>query len=71
MNTQSAATKQDIRALEHKIDLAVARLESKLDSKPNLTAMWTGIVVVWFVMASAIASTVAILHTLGFIKTQL
>jgi len=30
--------------------------------------MFTGIILVWFGMAGVIASTVIILHTLGFIK---
>lgn len=46
----------------------IVRLEAKIDSKPSLMAMFTGIVVVVFGMAGVIASTVAILHTLGFIK---
>jgi hypothetical protein len=54
---------QDLIAL--RIDLV--RLEAKIDSKPSLMAMFTGIVVVVFGMAGAIASTVAILHTLKFI----
>ena len=45
----------------------IARLEAKIDSKPSLMAMFTGIVVVVFGMAGVVASTVATLHTLNFI----
>lgn len=40
----------------------IARLEAKIDSKPSLMAMFTGIVVVVFGMAGVVASTVATLH---------
>lgn len=53
----------DIVALRHDL----IRLEAKIDSKPSLMAMFTGIVVVVFGMAGVIASTIAVLHTLGFI----
>jgi hypothetical protein len=54
----------DLTALRYDI----VRLESKIDSKPSLMAMSTGIVVVVFGMAGVVASTIAVLHTLGFIK---
>jgi hypothetical protein len=44
------------------------RLEMKIDSKPSLMAMFTGIVVVVFGMAGVVASTVATLHTLNFLR---
>lgn len=52
----------DLTAL--RIDLM--RLEAKIDAKPSLMAMFTGIVVVVFGMAGVIASTVTVLHALGF-----
>ena len=55
---------EDIRALRHDM----VRLEAKIDSKPSLMAMFTGIVVVVFGMAGVIASTIAALNALGFIK---
>jgi hypothetical protein len=54
----------DIVALRHDI----VRLETKVDSKPGLMAMFTGIVVVVFGMAGVIASTITSLHSLGFIR---
>jgi uncharacterized membrane protein len=54
----------DLIALRHDM----IRLESKIDSKPSLMAMFTGIVVVVFGMAGVIASTIAALNALGFIK---
>jgi hypothetical protein len=45
----------------------IVRLEAKIDSKPSLMAMFTGIFVVVFGIAGVIASTIATLHTLGFI----
>jgi hypothetical protein len=52
----------DIVALQHQL----IRLEAKIDSKPSLMAMFTGIVVVVFGMAGIIASTVTTLHALNF-----
>jgi hypothetical protein len=54
----------DIVGLRHDI----VRLEAKVDSKPSLMAMFTGIVVVVLGLAGVIASTITTLHTLGFIK---
>ena len=51
---------------EFRIDLV--RLEAKIDSKPSLMAMFTGIVVVVFGMAGVVASTVAVLHSLNFFR---
>jgi len=56
----------DIQNLRHDI----VRLEAKIDSKPSLMAMFTGIVVVVFGMAGVIASTITALHSLGFIGTS-
>lgn len=44
------------------------RLEAKIDSKPSLMAMFTGIVVVVFGMAGVIASTVATLSSLHLLR---
>jgi hypothetical protein len=46
----------------------IVRLESKIDSKPSLMAMFTGILVVVFGMAGVIASTITALNTLGFLR---
>ena len=54
----------DLVAIRHDI----VRLESKIDSKPSLMAMFTGIIIVVFGMAGMIASTVTTLHALGFIR---
>jgi hypothetical protein len=54
----------DILALRHDI----VRLESKIDTKPGLMAMFTGILVTVLGMAGVIASTITALHALGFIK---
>ena len=45
----------------------IVRLEAKIDSKPSLMAMFTGIVVVVFGMAGVVASTIASLHSFGII----
>ena len=47
--------------------LDIVRLESKIDSKPSLMAMFTGIVVVVFGMAGIVASTVSVLNALGMV----
>jgi hypothetical protein len=57
----------DIVALGQELRHDIVRLEAKIDSKPSLMAMFTGIVVVVFGMAGVIASTIASLHSLGFI----
>jgi hypothetical protein len=58
----------DIVAFRHELRLDIVRLETKIDSKPSLMAMFTGIVVVVFGMVGVIASTIAVLNTLGFIR---
>lgn len=45
----------------------IIRLEAKIDLKPGLMAMFTAILITVFGMLGVIASTIAILHTLGFI----
>jgi hypothetical protein len=58
----------DLVTLRQELRVDIVRLEAKIDSKPSLMAMFTGIVVVVFGMAGVIASTIATLHTLGFIR---
>lgn len=60
------ALRQQISDLRHEFRIDLVRLEAKVDSKPSLMAMFTGIVVVVFGMAGVIASTVAVLHALNF-----
>lgn len=65
-----AALREDFVTLRHDVATIrhdLIRLEAKIDSKPSLMAMFAGIVVVVFGMAGVIASTIAVLHTLGFI----
>jgi hypothetical protein len=62
------ALRDEVRRTREELRLDFVRLEAKIDSKPSIMAMFTGIVIVWFGMAGVIASTVATLHTLGFIK---
>jgi hypothetical protein len=56
----------DIIALRQEVRIDLIRLESKIDSKPSLMAMFTGIVVVVLGMAGVVASTVSVLHALSF-----
>lgn len=65
-----ASLRDAIRDLRADLRVDISRLEAKIDSKPGLMAMFTGIVVVVFGMAGVIASTVTILHTLGFIHAR-
>ena len=58
----------DITALRQEIRIDLVRLEAKIDSKPSLMAMFTGIVVVVFGMAGVVASTVVVLHSLNFFR---
>ena len=58
----------DLLAFRSEVKIDFARLEAKIDGKPSLMAMFTGILVVVFGMASVIASTVGILHTLGMLR---
>jgi hypothetical protein len=57
----------ELNQLRTELRVDLVRLEAKIDSKPSLMAMFTGIVVVVFGMAGVIASTVATLHSLKFI----
>ena len=63
-----AALRDDFRRTHEELRHDLVRLEAKVDSKPSLMAMFTGIVVVVFGMAGVIASTITTLHTLGFIR---
>lgn len=54
----------DINSIRHDL----VRLEAKIDGKPSLMAMFTGIVVVVFGMAGVIGTTVAILAETHFLK---
>jgi hypothetical protein len=58
----------DLAALRNELRLDFIRLEAKIDSKPSLMAMFTGIVVVVFGMAGVIASTIA--NALGLLKVS-
>jgi hypothetical protein len=62
LRAELAPIKADIIGLRHDM----VRLEAKIDSKPSSLAMFTGIFVTVFGMAGVIASTIAVLHTLGF-----
>jgi uncharacterized membrane protein len=61
------ALRDEFRHTREELRHDIVRLEAKIDSKPSLMAMFTGIVVVVFGMAGVIASTIASLHSLGFI----
>ena len=63
-----ATLRTEFLGLRSDLRVDIARLETKIDSKPSLMAMFTGIVVVVFGMAGVAASTIATLHTLGFVK---
>ena len=58
----------ELMAFRNEVKLDFVRLEAKIDGKPSLMAMFTGIIVVVFGMAGVIASTVGILHTLGMLR---
>jgi hypothetical protein len=60
--------RDEFRDSREQIRHDIVRLEAKIDSKPSLMAMFTGIVIVVFGMAGVIASTISALHILGFIK---
>ena len=59
--------REEMRRGFEELRIDIVRLEAKIDSKPGLMAMLTAILVTVFGMAGVIASTVATLHTLGFI----
>jgi hypothetical protein len=63
-----AALRSELTTTRHELRLDLVRLEAKIDSKPSLMAMFTGIVVVVLGLAGVVFSTIATLHTLGFIK---
>jgi hypothetical protein len=62
-----ALLRDEMRRGLGELRMDIIRLEAKIDTKPGLMAMFTAILVTIFGMAAVIASTVAALHTLGFI----
>jgi hypothetical protein len=64
LHAELAPVRADVAALR----LDMVRLEAKVDSKPGLVAMFGAVMVVVLGFASVAASTVAVLHTLGFIR---
>jgi uncharacterized membrane protein len=60
----------EVREALHGVRTELVRLEAKVDSKPSLMAMFTAILVTVFGMAGVIASTVATLNVLGFIRVH-
>lgn len=60
--------RDELRHSREELRHDIVRLEAKIDSKPSLMAMFTGIVVVVFGMAGVAASTIASLHSLGLIR---
>jgi hypothetical protein len=69
LHTDILALRDEFRHTCEELRHDIVRLEAKIDSKPGLMAMFTGIVVVVFGMAGVIASTIASLHSLGFIPS--
>ena len=69
LHADMTALHNELRLTREELRHDIVRLEAKIDSKPSIMAMFTGIVVVVFGMAGVIASTVTILHTLGFIRS--
>jgi hypothetical protein len=60
--------REELTAFRHEVKTDLIRLEAKIDGKPSLMAMFTGIIIVVFGMAGVIASTIGTLHTLGLLK---
>jgi len=58
----------ELMAFRTEVKIDLVRLETKIDSKPSLMAMFTGIIVVVLGLATVIASTIGTLHTLGMLK---
>jgi hypothetical protein len=68
LHADLVAFRQDFVALRQELKTDIIRLEAKIDGKPSIMAMFTGIVVVVFGMAGVIASTIAtlgVLHLIG------
>ena len=58
----------ELMAFRNEVKIDLIRLEAKIDGKPSLIAMFTGIIIVVFGMAGVIASTIGTLHTLGLLR---
>jgi len=58
----------ELMAFRNEVKTDFIRLEAKIDGKPSLMAMFTGIIVVVFGMAGVIASAIGTLHTLGMLR---
>lgn len=68
LRQEFGSLRQQVIDFRHEFRIDLVRLEAKIDSKPSLMAMFTGIVVVVFGMAGVIASTVTVLHALNFFR---
>ena len=60
--------RDELRKEIQELRLDMARLEAKIDSKPGLMAMFTGILVTVLGITGVIGTTIATLGTLGFIS---
>lgn len=62
------ALRTEMRTELQTVRTDLIRLEAKIDSKPSLMAMFTGIIIVVFGMSSVIGTTVAVLASLHLFK---
>jgi hypothetical protein len=58
----------DLMSMRTELHIDIIRLEAKIDSKPSLMTMFTGIIVVVFGMASVIGVAISVLAALHMFK---
>jgi hypothetical protein len=58
----------DLMSMRTELRIDIIRLEAKIDSKPSLMTMFTGIIVAVFGMASVIGVAISVLAALHLFK---
>jgi hypothetical protein len=63
--TEFETLRDELRALRHGMDVRFAKVEAKLDDKPNIAALYQAVVVLMFGIGTIITSTVVVLKNIG------
>jgi hypothetical protein len=58
----------DLLAMRTELRIDIIRLEAKIDSKPSIMAMFTGIIIVVFGMVSVVGTAIGVLAALHVFK---
>jgi hypothetical protein len=63
--TEFETLRDELRALRHEMDVRFAKMESKLDDKPSIVALYQAVVVLMFGIGTVITSAVVVLKNIG------